>query len=160
MINQHTHDNSAPKLTRSEETEFRPAGFWIRLAATFFDGMFMGILLLPFNLAMQYSLHEEQLVLMGISYFLYYGLFFGITAWFMSRKGGLPGKLLLGLKVVDTKTGFFVSPWKALGRELFGKFLCYMTFTIGFIMIAFNKEKKGLHDYLAGTMVLQKVKKK
>lgn len=62
-----------------------------------------------------------------------------------------PGKLLLGMKIVDLN-GRRISYWRSLGRFL-GKFLSAILW-IGIIMIAFTKRRQGLHDKIAGTLVV------
>jgi uncharacterized RDD family membrane protein YckC len=44
---------------------------------------------------------------------------------------------------------------KALLRSV-GKILSQMIFYIGFIMAAFTEKKQGLHDMIAGTIVVKK----
>jgi uncharacterized RDD family membrane protein YckC len=62
-----------------------------------------------------------------------------------------PGKLLLGMKVIDLH-GRRISYWRSLGRFL-GKFLSAILW-IGIILIAFTKRRQGLHDKIAGTLVV------
>jgi len=66
---------------------------------------------------------------------------------------GSVGKKLLGIRVTDM-TGQRISFGKATGRH-FGKILSGMILGIGFIMIAFTEQKQGLHDQMAGTLVLK-----
>jgi len=66
---------------------------------------------------------------------------------------GTVGKRLLGLRVTDmneNRIGF----GKATGRY-FGKILSGMICLVGFIMVAFTEKQQGLHDMLAGTLVLR-----
>jgi uncharacterized RDD family membrane protein YckC len=66
---------------------------------------------------------------------------------------GSVGKKLLGIRVTDMY-GQRISFGKATGRH-FGKLLSGMILGIGFIMIAFTGQKQGLHDQLAGTLVVR-----
>ena len=63
------------------------------------------------------------------------------------------GKKVLGLVVVD-ENGQRISLAKGIGRY-FGKILSALIVLIGFIMVAFTEKKQGLHDMLAGTLVLK-----
>jgi uncharacterized RDD family membrane protein YckC len=65
---------------------------------------------------------------------------------------GSVGKKLLGLRVTDMD-GYRISFGRATGRH-FGKILSGMICLIGFFMIAFTEKQQGLHDLLAGTLVL------
>jgi uncharacterized RDD family membrane protein YckC len=62
------------------------------------------------------------------------------------------GKLALGIRVTDLQ-GNRISRPRALGRYP-AKFLSYLIFCIGFLMIAWTQRKQGLHDLIAGTLVL------
>ena len=62
------------------------------------------------------------------------------------------GKKLLGMKVTDT-SGERIDFIKATVRYL-SKFLSSFIFMIGFIMVAFTARKQGLHDFIAGTTVI------
>lgn len=62
------------------------------------------------------------------------------------------GKLALGVRVTDFK-GARISFARGLGRYA-AKFVSYIILLIGFLMIAFTARKQGLHDFMAGTLVL------
>jgi uncharacterized RDD family membrane protein YckC len=64
------------------------------------------------------------------------------------------GKIALGLKVTDLQ-GARISVFRAAGRHLAG-ILSTLILFIGYIMIAFTEKKQGLHDMIAGTLVLRK----
>ena len=62
------------------------------------------------------------------------------------------GKLAMGIRVVDLK-GNRISFLRATGRY-FAKMLSGMILCIGYLMVAFTERKQGLHDMIAGTLVL------
>ena len=64
------------------------------------------------------------------------------------------GKIALGIQVTDLQ-GNRVSFGKALGRNV-AKILSALILYIGFIMAAFTAKKQGLHDMIAGTLVVKK----
>lgn len=66
---------------------------------------------------------------------------------------GTIGKHILRLKVTD-QAGNRIGFGRATGR-FFAKILSGMIMYIGFIMIAFTDRKQGLHDTLAGTLVMR-----
>lgn len=68
-------------------------------------------------------------------------------------KGATPGKMLLRMKVVNTEGNNALSLKQAIIR-LLGYFLSAATLGIGFIMINFRKDHKGLHDIMAHTGVV------
>jgi uncharacterized RDD family membrane protein YckC len=65
---------------------------------------------------------------------------------------GTLGKKLLGMRVTDLN-GNRISFGRATGRY-FGKILSGMICFIGFVMVAFTEKRQGLHDMLAGTLVV------
>jgi uncharacterized RDD family membrane protein YckC len=77
---------------------------------------------------------------------LYHGLLDSST-W-----QGTVGKKLLGIRITD-QNGNRISFGRATGRY-FAMILSGMICFIGFFMVAFTESKQGLHDMLAGTLVL------
>jgi uncharacterized RDD family membrane protein YckC len=69
-----------------------------------------------------------------------------------SRLQATLGKLALGIKVTDLE-GQRISFGRSTGRN-FAKFFSGILLGVGFIKIAFTKRKQGLHDQLAGTLVV------
>lgn len=75
--------------------------------------------------------------------------------FFLGRYGATPGKMACKLIVV-TADGQKIGYGRACGRacaEILSGVLCY----IGYIMAAFDKEKRALHDHICGTRVVKKV---
>jgi uncharacterized RDD family membrane protein YckC len=69
-----------------------------------------------------------------------------------SRSQATPGKVLMHLVVTDmegTKPTFARTTLR-----FFGKFLSAIIIFIGFLMIGFTKKHQGLHDKIAGCLVL------
>lgn len=71
-----------------------------------------------------------------------------------SRHQATPGKMALGIKVVDQQ-GRRLSFGHALGRWVSAT-LSYLTLYIGFLMAAFTERKRALHDMVAGTLVVDR----
>jgi uncharacterized RDD family membrane protein YckC len=87
-----------------------------------------------------------------------YGILFVVIPWLYyasfesSRSQATPGKVLIHAQVTDLE-GSRVSYARATIR-FFGKFISLAILFIGFIMIGFTKKKQGLHDKIAGCLVL------
>jgi uncharacterized RDD family membrane protein YckC len=79
-----------------------------------------------------------------------WGYFAGLES---SPLQGTAGKLMMGCMVIDT-SGQRVSFARATGRWL-GKIPSGLLLCIGYIMIIFQREHRGLHDFIAGTRVVQ-----
>ena len=70
-----------------------------------------------------------------------------------SERGATVGKMALGLRVV-TSNGQRLSFMNATGRY-FAKIISAIILGIGYLMIAFTDRKRGLHDMIAGTLVIK-----
>ena len=88
---------------------------------------------------------------------LNWGIMFAAMVWFYGQKGGLPRKLLLGIEVVDSKTGHYMSAGQVFMREILGKMLSEISFMLGYLMAEFHKEKKALHDLVGSTKVIKRI---
>ena len=131
------------------------AGFWIRFAAIFLDGLITTVLMSPF-LAGIYAVSstpEEGFAAIGIVSNLLSVLVWCINnVYLQSTYGWTIGKKICGL-VVLTSDGEFMSIGRALARELFKSFISGPVCLLGFIMAAFDADKQGWHDKIAGTYV-------
>ena len=131
-----------------------PAGFWIRLVAMIIDGILVGIgyLVILFALGAigvdYYTLFTFASIL-GFIWALGYHIYFP-----SSDMMGTPGKALLGLKITDD-FGSQISAGKAILRYV-GYIISALTLYIGFIIVGFTENKRGLHDMVASTRVTYK----
>ncbi|HKL26755.1 MAG TPA: RDD family protein [Desulfuromonadales bacterium] len=137
------------------------AGFWIRFVAYFFDGAIVG--LVQFLLGLAFGLVTGLFVggpgetqtalsvlsgLLGVTISLAYGIFF------IGYCGQTPGKMITRVKVVRTD-GTQITYGRAFLREVIGKFLSGILLCIGYLMVAFDSQKQGLHDKIADTYVIK-----
>jgi len=123
-------------------------GFWIRLVAAILDGFIIGIpaSILSFALVAPTGMQSlEYVVNVLVVIFIIY--MDGI-------KGGTPGKLILGMRIVNEHGDFIGIPGAIL--RYIGKILSGIIFGIGFLMIGFTEKKQGLHDYIAKSFVVYK----
>jgi uncharacterized RDD family membrane protein YckC len=135
------------------------AGFWKRVAAAIIDGIITlagGFAIgLVFGVFMVAGGTYDPAVSGGI------GDIFGIILCWLyfavlesSPAQGTLGKMALGIKVTDLE-GSRIGFGKATGRH-FGKIISALILLIGFIMVAFTQKKQGLHDMMAGCLVVNK----
>jgi uncharacterized RDD family membrane protein YckC len=73
--------------------------------------------------------------------------------WFTGKHGGTPGKLILRLKVVGSN-GAPLTYARAFSR-FWGMILSLLCCYIGVIMVAFDDEKRALHDRLCDSRVVK-----
>ena len=71
---------------------------------------------------------------------------------FVGKMAATPGKMAVGLKVVRAD-GSAVTIARGFGRY-FAKFISSMTLLIGYIMVAFDGERRGLHVMICDTRVI------
>jgi uncharacterized RDD family membrane protein YckC len=74
-------------------------------------------------------------------------------AVFLARSGATPGKMIAGLKVIRPD-GSPIGMGRAFGRY-FAKLLSGLTLMIGFVMAAFDSERRALHDMVCDTRVIR-----
>jgi uncharacterized RDD family membrane protein YckC len=130
-------------------------GFWIRVVAYIIDGILLTIVcgvmdrLLGINILATDWDHYDPLanVISLVIGWLYFALLKS------SERGATVGKMVMGLRVV-TSDGRRLSFMNATGRY-FAKILSAIILCIGFIMVAFTDKKRGLHDIIAGTLVIK-----
>ena len=79
------------------------------------------------------------------------GLLYGAGMESSSKQATL-GKMALGIVVTDME-GNRITFMRATGRY-FAKIISAFILLIGFIMVAFTRRKQGLHDLMAGTLVV------
>ena len=137
------------------------AGFWIRVLAYLIDHLLLSIVFCPLGFGVGFlgatgEIDQNSpawaginLLLNGVSVLAGW-LYFALTE--SSSWQASVGKRLLKLKVTDMH-GQRISFGKATGRY-FGQILSGMICFIGYIMVAFTEKKQGLHDMLAGTLVV------
>jgi uncharacterized RDD family membrane protein YckC len=64
-----------------------------------------------------------------------------------------PGKMLLGIKIVDEKTGQHPG-WRQSIARMLGYFISTLPLLMGFFWMNFSKKKQCWHDSMAGTIVV------
>jgi uncharacterized RDD family membrane protein YckC len=138
------------------------AGFWIRFVAKFIDGLIVGVVFFAPAMIIMFrsratggppDLINELMV----------NLVFNLAStvvmtvyntFFVGKFGASPGKMAVGLRIV-TSDGGRVSYARALGRslaEILSGIVCY----IGYIIAAFDGQKRTLHDHICDTRVIRK----
>ena len=147
-----------------KDNQFYYAGFWMRLFAGIIDSVIVGIITIIPAIGLRYlvgssmagsaSMYEIEAVAQGLGNLL--GIFVGwiyFATMESSNYQATMGKNLLGLQVVGTD-GDQISFGKASGRH-FGKIISLLILGIGYFMIGWTKQKQGLHDKMAGCLVVR-----
>lgn len=151
------------------------ADFMIRCAATALDSIFIYLLLSStqnfFEALLEYfpsqafamSLGGPDWVLSlwrsgpdGINYLssvTKIGFVYLYSIWSISRFGGTPGKLLLGLRVLDDENGHFLPTSRVFVRELLARPLSFFILGGGFAAMLVRKDRRTLHDVITHSVV-------
>jgi uncharacterized RDD family membrane protein YckC len=154
----------AGEAVPADLASLRKAGFWLRSVALGVDaglvaalatggatlvGMAIqvgGLFSSPSEVGLEWLETVATRLLVVLVVLCYFTLFVG---W----RGQTPGKMLLGLKIIRT-TGDEVGYGRALVRWI-GQGMSALLFGLGFLMVAFSRQKRALHDKLAGTCVVR-----
>jgi uncharacterized RDD family membrane protein YckC/ribosomal protein L40E len=162
------------KLPDRASTEFRYAGFWIRLLAYIIDGILLNIITGIIEIVLLVAIFKSDFELwfdianpnmfydsMPASFWLFYGISILVSYIIqmvyhtiaIGKWGKTIGKAAIGVKVVRTD-GTRVSYWRAFGRY-WAYVLNGFTLNIGFLVIAWTSKKQGLHDMICDTIVVK-----
>jgi len=139
--------------------ELNYAGFWTRFAAKFLDGLILGV---PF-MVIYFAVLIPQMRLGPADRFNFLPLILQLCfifiqmayqIYFLGKYGATLGKMACKIKVV-TANGDRIGYGRATGRffsEMLSGMICY----IGYLMVAFDSQKRALHDHICNTRVVFK----
>jgi len=168
-----------PPLHQPIFVSFAYAGFWLRLAAYFIDGLILGIpfgaiimglifmlggfrVLLRRHVPYEYGGVPSAAIAAPIIATFFFALivFMGVQWLYFaglesSERQATVGKGLMSLRVTDMH-GERLTFGRATGR-FFAKIISGMIpMAIGYLMAGFTEKKQALHDMIASTLVLRK----
>jgi uncharacterized RDD family membrane protein YckC len=136
--------------------ELEYVGFWPRVWASLIDSVLVMMICGP----LLYWVY-------GPEYFLVEGLIAGpadfLISWilpavavvlFWMYRQATPGKMAIGARIVDARTGE-PPPAGRLAIRYLGYFVSTVPLGLGLLWVAFDARKQGWHDKLAGTVVVR-----
>jgi uncharacterized RDD family membrane protein YckC len=148
-------------------------GFWIRFGAYMIDLVILFFLRLPLQIAWQiyyFSLMANttrgaQLssfpwatqafwIVYGVYALLIFGIDFAYFVFFVGKYGATPGKMALKLRIVRSDRSKLT--YRRAAARFLGQIMTGFTIYLGYIMAAFDSEKRALHDYLCDTRVIKR----
>ncbi len=140
------------------------AGFWLRLAACFIDGLILwtASLVIQALLGLGVGLGAPQRPADWVALFGLLGVSVvtsTVCTWLYealltsSRWQATVGKKALGIVVTDENGGRISFP-RATGRH-FGKWVSGLLLFAGYLIQPFTPKRQALHDILAGTLVVK-----
>ncbi len=152
------------------EESYEPVGFWVRLGAYILDYILLAIILqlitLPWSDQLEVlqksfnptgpQISQEKMMELGLMSLTYCLVVLAVRmAYFVlmhGRFGATVGKLVVGAKIVN-EDGSRLGYTRALVRYA-GECASFLILGIGYLMIGFRHDKRGLHDLIARTRVI------
>lgn len=141
---------------------FEYVGFWMRFVAKIIDNVILlvpifallGLILIPVMSGRKLTPGMESTIQLvaQLSQLLFMVVYAAYDTWMVGRYGATAGKMLIGARVVCAD-GSPVSYKRAVARH-FADMLNAATCFVGYILLAVDDEKRGLHDRICGTRVV------
>ncbi|HSQ41099.1 MAG TPA: RDD family protein [Fibrobacteraceae bacterium] len=146
-------ESTVPPLQMAKPLEHY-ASLGIRLAAFMVDLMILGTINAGLVFLYLFFFHIPEDVLRDSMLINIPGLLLEAfyQVYFLSRYGGTPGKMLMGLRVISAD-GNPLSVAHALGRY-FSFWFSAISLGLGFLIILFDPQRRALHDHIARTRVI------
>lgn len=140
---------------QTDELEY--VGFWPRVGASLIDTVLIVVITWPILTAFYGETYwTSEKLIQGPMDFLLSWVFPAVAViLFWAIKQATPGKMAIGSKIVDAKTGRVPSTGQYVGRYL-AYYLSTIPLGLGLIWVAFDVRKQGWHDKLAGTVVVRR----
>lgn len=140
----------------------RFAGPVQRLVAYLIDGFVTGMVYLVIALILGAIIaaagSADMGFIVGLGIILYFLAFLAVWLlyfpYFWQKSGQTPGMKVMRIRVVRDEDGGPVS-WMSGIIRLFGYFVSSAVFYLGFIWILVDRRKRGWHDLMAGTCVVE-----
>jgi uncharacterized RDD family membrane protein YckC len=137
------------------------AGFWRRLAAFIIDAIILSVIssaLFPFKWfgwadLLNGNWYWVIFSILAVSNMVNVLIYVAYYAGFLTWSGQTPGKILLNIKIIRTN-GSNITMGYSLLRCL-GYIISIIMLGIGFLWIAFDPHKQGIHDKIADTYVVK-----
>ncbi len=141
----------------SQDTEY--AGFWIRCGAALIDTLLFAVVIsismtLIYSDAYWFNFSSNETTLGFWDFILTQVAPIVGTVWFWRRFMGTPGKIILGLKIVDVDTGGKLSIGQAIGRYV-GYIIAVLPLCLGIFWVGLDHRKHGWPDKLVGTVLIR-----
>ena len=134
------------------------ASFWRRFAAFFIDAIILAIvmrILFPLQGFHFWNIEKAWYFVPIITLFnmISTAITVAYSVVFWTWRGQTPGKMVMNIKILRGD-GSNITIGYALLRYL-GYFVCFLMLGSGFLWIAFDARKQGIHDKIADTVVVK-----
>lgn len=140
---------------------YEAAGFWMRFWAYLTDGIVVfslnGVILQLATLIkaeqLMISYWTLSSIIAAITFFVYFSVMTKVY-------GQTIGKMIFGIKVIHEDETADLSWSDIIFREVIGRFIykSFILLNLLYVVVAFNKDKQGIHDLFGETRVVHTVK--
>jgi uncharacterized RDD family membrane protein YckC len=133
------------------QDEVRLAGFWPRLLAQILDLFW----LLPLSVLLALVgdfVNDGEISTGGELMANLIGALVILLFW--AERQGTPGKLVLGLRIVDAETGGTPTIRRLVLRYV-GYLVSALPLGLGYLWVIWDPRRQGWHDKMAGTLVIR-----
>lgn len=146
-------------MDRDESGSEEYGGFWIRAGASIIDIVLLCIIIVPvlWGVYGEEYFNSTKLIAGPVDFLVTWVLPAIAVILFWIYKSATPGKMAVGLRIVDASTGGPPSTGQFVGRYL-AYFLSLLPLGLGYLWVAWDARKQGWHDKLAGTVVVRRVR--
>jgi uncharacterized RDD family membrane protein YckC len=149
-------DDIAPDASNPQNLEY--VGFWLRAWASVIDSVLILLVTTPLLITaygLAYYTGGKEGIIAGPADLLisYVGPAAATIAFWILRQA-TPGKIVVGARVVNARTGEPIGTGQSIVRYL-GYYLSLLPLGLGFFWVGWDRRKQGWHDKLAGTVVVR-----
>lgn len=142
------------------------AGRGSRLLASIIDTLIMLAIQLPLMFAMGFFTaisegREPDMATMMVATLIGLVAFVAINGWFLAKRGQSLGKMAMKVQIVSVKDGQLLSLGRLVGLRFLPVWLVSMIPALGSILplidvlFIFRKDRRCVHDLIAGTQVIE-----
>ena len=149
-----------PSIPPATGPEAGFAGFGARVAAWLIDGVIISGIVAAIFVGLRYGITvlAGDAIYASLAFMLTQLMFMALVPFYfiapIRHSGQTPGMRILGLRMMDQR-GRNPDGGAALVRLAYFLFSCLFVFPFfGYLFVLFRKTKQGLHDQLAGTVVV------
>lgn len=158
-------------MTEASPDELEYVGFWLRVWASVIDTLLALFVLYPLLSLLPGSSSLSSIDLQSIGGLtslsqltVSRGPMDFLLSWvapalavllFWIARQATPGKMAIGARIVDARTGGKPGTGQLIGRYL-GYYVSMVPLFLGLIWVGFDARKQGWHDKLAGTVVVRR----
>ncbi|TXK64582.1 RDD family protein [Alkalisalibacterium limincola] len=138
------------------QDDFQYVGFWARVGATVIDVIIILCITVPLTLMIYgFAYYDSTAIVAGPADILINWIMPAVAVILLWLKfQATPGKMVVGARVVDARTGATMTPGQAVVRYL-AYIVSALPLLLGYIWISFDSRKQGWHDKIAGTIVIR-----